>query len=280
MTAAVLLSMGSAVSFGFADFLGGIASRRAHVLPVTLISQAIGLVIVLAVIPFTPGQLSRPAIAWGMVAGVGGAIGLIAYFRALSIGAMGLTAPVASLTCAAIPVIVGLGLGERPAATAAAGIVLGIGATVLVSRPAADTATDPTTDGSKGLLMALVSGLLFGVFFVALDQAPGDSGLWPLVGARVLGLLLLTGLLALQRPPWPQNGIAGIATMSGLLDMAANVLFLLATRQGLLVLTAVVSGLYPVAVVVLAWLFLKERLGRTQQAGVGLALAAAALIAL
>lgn len=277
MTIAVALSMGSAISFGVADFLGGLASRRAHVLPVTVLSQAVGLLIVTAAIPFVPGHLSAAAITWGMVAGVGGAMGLIAYFRALSLGAMGLSAPLASLTGAALPVIVGLGLGERPGTTAAIGIVLGIGATVLVSRPTATA--EAGADNRRGLLTALAAGLLFGVFFVALDQTPRDSGLWPLIGARVMGLALLAGLVSARRPSWPRGRVVGIATVSGLLDMAANVLFLLATREGLLVLTAVITGLYPVGVVILAWLVLRERLARTQLAGVALALTATAFIA-
>lgn len=277
MTIAVALSMGSAISFGVADFLGGLASRRAHVLPVTVLSQAVGLLIVTAAIPVVPGHLSAAAITWGMVAGVGGAMGLIAYFRALSLGAMGLSAPLASLTGAALPVIVGLGLGERPGTTAAIGIVLGIGATVLVSRPTATA--EAGADNRRGLLTALAAGLLFGVFFVALDQTPRDSGLWPLIGARVMGLALLAGLVSARRPSWPRGRVVGIATVSGLLDMAANVLFLLATREGLLVLTAVITGLYPVGVVILAWLVLRERLARTQLAGVALALTATAFIA-
>ncbi len=287
---AMLLSLGSAATFGAADFLGGLASRRAPVLPVAMLSQAFGLLIILAVMPFMPGTLSTAAIGWGMVAGMAGATGLIAYFRALSTGSMGVTAPVAALVGAAVPVVVGIGLGERPAVTAAVGIVVGIAATVLVSRPAdsdmavtdapADLAvTDAPAENRRGLVLAASAGLLFGVFFVCLAQAPDTSGLWPLVGARSMGLALLGTAIAVQRPQRPDLGAVGIAGMSGLLDMTANVLFLLATRQGLLILTSVLTSLYPIAVVVLAWLVLKERLGRGQLVGIGLALGATALIA-
>lgn len=138
----------------------------------------------------------------------------------------------------------------------------------------------PAADQRRGLLVAAAAGVLFGVFFVALAVAPADSGLWPLVGARLAGITLLGAILLLQRPPLPGRDVIGLATSSGVLDMAANVLFLLAARQGLLVLTSVVTGLYPVGVVLLAWLVLRERLARSQVAGVGLALTATALIAI
>ncbi|HUG83587.1 MAG TPA: DMT family transporter [Euzebya sp.] len=279
MTAAVMLALGSAATFGAADFLGGLASRRADAVPVALLSQAIGFVLVLVAMPLVPGAFGLPALGWGMLAGLGGAGGLILYFRALGMGAMGITAPIASLVGAAVPVTVGLGLGERPALTAAFGIAVGVVATVLVSRRAGGQVDIAVAGQRRALFTAAAAGLLFGVFFVGLDQAPDQSGLWPLVGARLAGLALLVGCMAVQRPGLPDGRVVTLAAVSGTLDMTANVLFLLATREGLLVLTSVVTGLYPVGVVVLAWLVLRERLSGVQIAGVGMALAATALIA-
>lgn len=276
---AVLLSLGSAATFGAADFLGGLATRRSSTLPITVISQAVGLAVLAIGVLVLPGNASGAAIGWGMVAGIGGAGGLIAYFKALSMGAMGVSAPVASLVGAAVPVAFGLGLGERPGVLAAGGIVLGIIATGLVSRPADAAAVDLRAQRSA-LATAAVAGFLFGIFFVALDQAPDDSGLWPLIGARIAGLLMLGVLVAVRRPAWPGRPVLGLATVSGLLDMVANVLFLLATREGLLVLTSVITSLYPVGVVLLAAVVLRERLAPVQAGGVALALGATALIAL
>jgi drug/metabolite transporter (DMT)-like permease len=276
---ALLLSLGSALTFGAADFLGGLASRRADAVPVAATSQLVGLLVVAAAMPLLSGTASTAALAWGGIAGVGGSLGLITYFRALSIGVMGVTAPLASLVGAAIPVAVGIGVGERPALTAAVGVVLGVVATVLVSRTPAGEEEAARPGTRRGIALAVAAGLLFGLFFVALDRAPDDSGLWPLVGARAVGLVLLGGVLAARRPGVPDRRAAATAAVSGVLDMAANVLFLLATRQGLLTLTAVVTSLYPVGVVVLAWLVLRERLVRSQVAGMLLALVATALIA-
>ncbi len=276
---AILLSLGSAATFGAADFLGGLATRRSSTLPITVISQAVGLAVLALGVLVLPGEASPAAFGWGMLAGLCGAGGLIAYFRALSMGAMGVSAPVASLVGAAVPVMFGLGLGERPGALAAAGIVLGVVATALVSRPA-DVEPAAWAVQRRALLTAAVAGVLFGVFFVALDGAPDDSGLWPLIGARIAGLSMLGVLVAVRRPAWPGRQTLGLATVSGLLDMVANVLFLLATREGLLVLTSVITSLYPVGVVLLAAVVLRERLGRLQAGGVVLALAATTLIAL
>lgn len=271
---ALLLSLGSAASWGAADFLGGLASRRADPLPIALISQAVGFVVLSLAMIVLPGALTGEAVVWGALSGIAGAGGLVVYFRALSSGQMGAAAPLASLVGAIIPVGVGLGLGERPGQLAIVGVAVGVAATVLVSRSGEEVRTP-----RSGLVAAAVAGMLFGLFFVTLDQAPDDSGLWPLVAARVSGPLMLMAVIAVRRPKWPDRIDTRTALVSGVLDMTANVLFLLATRVGLLVLASVVSGLYPVAVVILAWLVLKERLARVQQVGVVMALAATALIA-
>lgn len=277
---AVLLALGAALSWGIGDFLGGLTSRRADELYVTVLSQLSGLVVLLAAFAWLPGTPSRAALVFGAAAGVGGAMGLAAYFRALAIGPMGVTAPLSALVGAAVPVTVGLVAGERPDPAAAFGIALGLLAVVLVSRPAGDdTVPHDPARLRRGMLWASVAGLGFGWFFVALDMTPADSGLWPLVAARPAGILALGVLLAQRRPARPGRVAAGVAAASGLLDMLANTLFLLAVRQGLLVLVSVLTSLYPVGVVVLARLVLRERLSRGQLTGIAFALGAAALIA-
>jgi uncharacterized membrane protein len=275
------------MTWGVSDFLGGLTSRRADELLVAALSQVAGVLVLALVLPLTTGVVSPEALLWGALAGLGGAGGLVAYFRALAIGPMGVTAPVAALVGAGVPVTAGLLLGERPGALAYLGIAVGLLATVLVTRQTADpdgpTASDlATADPTRlrrGVLWAALGGGLFGCFFVGLDMTPADSGLWPLLGARAGGLTLLVGLLALRRPALPARSVARVALGSGVLDMAANTLFLLAVREGLLVLVSVLTSLYPVGIVLLARGVLKERLGRTQWMGVGLALAASALIA-
>ena len=314
---AALLAIASATTFGFADFLGGLASRRAHALVVAALSQFAGLAVLAVVLPVAGVSATGPALWFGAAAGLAGAGGLIFYFRALAIGPMGVTAPLAAVVGAAIPIAVGVALGERPGPMAVVGIGLGVVAVALASRPApddhgldphdrpagavgalGDAGGDPaaalrvdvgldtadtgdTGDGLRaGLVAAVLAGAAFGVFFVALDAAPNDGGLWPLLGARITGIALLAGLLGRRRPAAPDARAVGIGLVSGLLDITANVLFLLATQTGMLVLVAVLTSLYPVGVVLLARTVLGERLARLQWVGVASAVGATILIAL
>ena len=286
---AALLALAAAATWGVADFLGGLTSRRADERTVAALSQFAGLAVLAVVVPLAGGSASVAALGWGALAGLGGAGGLVLYFRGLAIGPMGVTAPVSALTGAVVPVLAGLALGERPGPVAFLGIVVGVAATVLASRPAEeavlhpDQSTGAPADGSRlrrGIVAAALAGVLFGLFFVALDQTPPDSGLWPLLGARVSGVTMLAVLLLRRRPGRPDRRALVVSLGVGVLDMAANTLFLLAARIGLLVLVSVLTSLYPVVLVLLARLVLQERLGRWQQVGVVLALVAVVLIAL
>ncbi len=283
---AALLALASAATWSVGDFLGGLASTRAHSVMVTAISQIAGLLALALLIPLTGVSPQREALMWGLVAGIGGSGGLLFYFRALAIGPMGVTAPLAAVVGAAVPIVVGLSLGERPSALAFVGIALAIVATVLVSRTPANIDHAPHEAAAardrvrRGALAAAMAGLLFGLFFVAIDQAPDDGGLWPLVTARMSGLTMLSIVLLVLRPPRAAAPEVRLSLLAGLLDMAANALFLLASQQGLLTLTSVLASLYPVGVVLLARVVLKEQLLRTQWTGVVLALGASVLIAL
>ncbi|WP_157250919.1 DMT family transporter [Nonomuraea typhae] len=273
---AVILATVCAVVYGTADFCGGLATRRSRVFSVVALSQIAGLVLILALLPVLPGALDPRALWWGMAAGLAGATGLVLFYRALATGVMSVVAPTTAVTSAALPVVFGLAAGERPAPQALVGIVLALAAVMLVSR-------DRTTgkSGSAGsVLIALAAGAGFGGFFILLAQAPGGTGLWPLVGARLSSVTLVV-LLAIvtKRSLRPTAGSLPIIAAAGLLDMAANVLFLLAKQEGLLSLVAVLVSLYPASTLLLARYVLGERLRSLQVAGVACALGAVALIA-
>lgn len=274
---AVLLATAAALSFGASDFAGGLAARRAPVVGVTVISTAAGFLILLPALALFPGTSSVAAWEAGLVAGAAGISGLVLYLRGLAIGPMGVASPLAGVTGAALPVVVGLLAGDRPTTSATLGIVLGLLAVVLA------TGRDLTLAGTasvRGPLLALLGGVGFGVFFVGLDAAPADSGLWPLVAARVISLVLVAGLLVVRWRPFPADpGTWWLAVATGVLDMVANGLFLAATRAGLLSIAALLSSLYPVVVAALAAGLLRERLDPWQWSGVAAGVAAVALIA-
>lgn len=271
-----LLALGSALSFGISDFAGGLAARRASALTVTLLGQIAGLAVLVPAVALVGGTPSIAALGFGAAAGLFGSLGLVLYLRCMAIGPMGLISPTAALVGAGVPVAWGVILaGEVLQPDDVVGVVAGLVAVVLV---AYQPGTSLTSAASRGALMAAAAGGAFGLFLVLLDLTPTSSGLWPLIGARVAGASLLLMVLARRRRPWPEGTGRNLAVASGVTDQLANVLFLLATRTGLLSLASLLSSLYPVVVVVLARQVLRERLTRLQSAGVVLALTATALI--
>lgn len=282
---AVLLALTAAASWGTSDFLGGLAGRRTEddiTLSIAFLSQLLGLVGLTAIALLVGGDpLSRRDVLLSVVAGLGGALGVGLLYRGLRIGRMGVVAPVTGAGAAILPVIVGVVMGEVPGTLAWAGVVAALVAIVLVSREPGSTLVARAGFGPDGLLEAIGAGIGFGVIFVLLDQVSAGSGLLPLIPMKLAacGLLLAVGLIGRQRllPPrvalWPVLGV-------GVLDNLANVAYLLATRQGLLAIVAVVSSLYPVGTVLLARGVLHEHLHPSQLGGLALAGLGVGLIAI
>lgn len=274
---AAVFALASALSFGTADFLGGLIAKRASALTVTMLSQLAGLIVLAPALAMLAGAPTGAALTWGAVAGLGGGAGLVLYLRALAIGPMGVVAPLAAVVGAAVPVGVGVGLGERPGTLAIVGIAFGLVAVVLATSGAQETTTAAAT-GNAGVALSLLAGGAFGLFFVALDASPATSGAWPLLAARATSLALLGGLTASRRAAPPRGRDLGWVPLSGALDMLANLLFLVATRAGMLAVVAVLTSLYPVVVMLLARQVLAERLSAVRKGGLVLAVAGTALI--
>jgi uncharacterized membrane protein len=276
---AAIFALSAAVAYGVGDFLGGVAARRVPPTAVVLWSHVVGLVMMAAAAPLVGGDLSMQTLAIGAVAGLLGALGVTLFYQALAMGAMSVIAPIGALLSAAVPVVVGIGTGDRPSPAALAGIALALGAVVLISRESPHLATVPVRWQAVGL--AIAAGLGFGFFFVALDQAGDGVGIWPLVGARVasVGMFAVLGAARLTSAALPR-GVAGAAVGCGALDAGANVLYLLALSHGLLSVVSVLTALYPAGTVLLARYVLGEHLSPVQRAGLGVAVAAAVLIAL
>lgn len=269
---AVLLGLAVALAYGAADFLGGMASKRTALTSVLLTSQLVGLPVLAALLPLVGGSPTGQALLFGGLAGLGGALGVACLYRGLAIGRMAVVAPVTAVGAAVLPVGWGLARGERPSDVALAGVFLALVAVVLVSKPPSEAFTGLPV-GRTALLLAVVSGLGFGVVFILLAETGEGTGLWPLVATRVVSMSTLASWAALSRQPLrPDRGSGALPTMvgAGVLDMTANILYLVASRQGLLALVAVLSALYPAATVVLARVVLGERVGRVQLAGIGM----------
>ena len=290
----VALALAVAVFYGAADFCGGLAARRASALAVVVWSQATGLLVLLAALPLLPGAFSPSDLWVSAVCGVCGTFALSLLYRGLAIGVMGVVSPITAVLSAALPVAWGIARGERPAALALIGIAFALVAVVLVSaatpapaEPAAPSAGENPAPPKRrsgippGIPEALGAGVAFGIFFTALAQAHAGAGLYPLLGTRVLSLvLLLGGACALRRPLRVARPRLPTLALCGVLDMGANVLYVLAAHAGPLSIVAVLSSLYPAATVALAALVLRERLVRAQWAGVAVAFAGVLCISL
>jgi drug/metabolite transporter (DMT)-like permease len=271
---ALLLALGAGLSFGAADFVGGFAAKRTPAATVTFLSQVAGFTILLVALPFVGGDVSLRALGFGAAAGIAGSLGLVAYLKALAAGPMGLVAPITSVVGVGVPVVVGLAAGEHLSALATAGLVLGLVAIGVVAGGGGRN----REAGAHGPLLAIVGGLMVGTFLVLLDQTPDGSGLWPLVGARVASLTMLGTWAFATKATLPSRADLRPIALSGVLDMSANVLFLLAARAAPLTLASLLTSMSPVVIVLLARQVLAERLHKSQIAAVALSLVAIAAV--
>ncbi len=274
---AIFLALMAALAYGAADFMGGLASRRTAAVTVVVLSQIAGIAVLGIAWLFAPGRFYASDVAFGLAAGVAGAIAISALYAALTIGRMGVISPITAVVGATIPVIVGIVLGERPAPLELAGVACAFFAVAFVS---ANAETKRISLSEPGLMLALVSGVGIGALFVTLALGHPDAGLARVATARVTSIALLVAYAGVRRQSLrPAPGSLPMIFVAGALDMGANVLYVLSARYGMLAVVAVLTALYPGSTVFLARVFLNETLSRLQWIGVGFAAAGVALIA-
>lgn len=268
----------SAATWGAADFIGGLASKRTSPYRVLFLGELAGLIpfILLALLTFE----AIPPVSdmlWAAGASLLGLVGLVLLYRALAGGQMTIAAPVSALFAALIPVVFAFFTEGIPSTATLIGFVLAFAAVWLISQ----------TDGMNlrfslsDLRLPLVSGLFFGVYFIAIHKATLHAFFWPLAGARTVGVLAL-GLFALlsRQPALPPRNLWGIVILNGILDISGNGFYVLAARTGRLDVAAVLGALYPASTVLLAWVLLKEKISTIQAIGILFAFAAIILFTL
>jgi drug/metabolite transporter (DMT)-like permease len=270
-----LLSLAAAVSWGAGDFSGGFASRKANVYGVVLVAHAVGLVfnLVAALLLHDPWP-GTTSFLWGIAAGISGAVGLVSLYRALAVGTMGINAPVAAVVTAILPVaftFLTLGLPTR---LQLAGFALALVAIWLIAMPAGDLGRP------KGIGLAILAGIGFSGFLLFIKFAGFTAKFWPLVGARAASLAFMVIIISRIRMDFHALARHWRPMVScGIFDSIGNILFVYAATRGRLDIAAVLSSLYPASTLILARIFLKERLTRVQAMGILLALGSVALIA-
>jgi drug/metabolite transporter (DMT)-like permease len=273
----IVLALGASAGWGVADFMGGVLSRRHPLFAVIVISQLAGLVatssILIARGAAFPGiERIWPALGGGVLS----AVALASFYRALAVGSMSVVAPILS-TSAAVPVLVGIARGERPDPIQSVGLLLALGGVVLASREHSEGAHGPGF--RRGVVLALVAAAVVGVQLVAIADGATHDPYWTVWSFRAVGLAtVLLAALVLRRPLTVAPAAIPAIAATGILDVASNIAFAVATTLTLLSLSAVLSSLYPVITVALAQHRLSERLAPVQIAGVALALGGVACI--
>ena len=273
---ALICGLTSAASFGTADFCGGFATKRNSVFSVIVVSQLFGLAL-LVVLAVALGETVPSAgnMVLGGLAGIFGTIGLVALYRGLAIGRMGVVAPVSAVIAAVFPVIVGIFMEGMPSYLQMAGLTLGLCAIWYLAG-----GENGTSIHLRELSLPIIAGLAFGFFFIIIDQVSNTAILWPLVTARLVSIAMLSVFITIRRHRIkPVMNQLIIIASAGIFDAGGNILFALATRLGRLDISATLTSLYPAGTVFLAWIILKERLSLRQWFGVLAACVALILIA-
>lgn len=274
-----LFALGSALFYGTSDFVGGLASRRAHYVVVALLGQFAGLVVavVAALVAIAPSP-SAVDLWWGALSGVGTAAGMVFLFRGMSHGAMSVVVPTSAVTGIALSALVSVVLGDqRPSALAWTGIAIAVPALWWVSSGRQTDAGAHSGGAGDGLL----AGVGIAVQYLALAQASPASGFWPVATGRVgaLGVLIAALVVAGRQALRVSQGPLVLALASGALAAAALISYFLATQHQIVAVAVALASLYPVIPVLLGILVLHERLTRRQMAGLLAAGAATLLMA-
>ena len=271
----VVFGLASAASYGAGDFMGGFLTRRANAWKVLVISYVGALAFLIPFALLTSEPLpSATELGWGIAAGLSGTVAMAAYYRALARGKMSIAAPVTGVLTASVPVLFGIVTQGLPTPYQVVGFLLAMVGLWLISR------RERAIGGSRDLSLAVLAGLGFGGFLVLIAQAGTTAVFWPIITARITGFSIPL-LIAVTNRGRFRGGRGGLPLMflAGVLEVGGLAFFLLATHAGRLDIASVLSSLYPTATIILAYLLLKERMTRTQGAGILAALIAIMLIA-
>jgi drug/metabolite transporter (DMT)-like permease len=282
----ILYGLISSASWGAADFIGGLASKRAGSIRVLYLAEIAGFIPFL-ILALVTGETVPPAgdLLWGAFASLIGLTGLVFLYRALAEGRMTIAAPVSGLLAAVIPVIFGFFALGAASTTTMIGFGLAFPAIWLISRTDSTeprvSLPDASTPFSASLRLPLLSGFFFGFYFIAIHQATLRAFFWPLTAARFAGFLAM-GLFALftRQPAMPPRETWTLCILNGVIDIAGNGFYVLSAQAGRMDVAAVLGALYPASTVLLAWIFLKERISLVQTLGIVCAFVAIVLFTL
>ncbi len=276
------LALVAAIVWGTSDFCGGIVTRRTTPAVVLMIAHGLGLLALLAAIAIHPsGWPTRHTMVFGLIAGLAGGVGLLALYRGLSLGSMGLVAALSGVLAAAVPVLVSFFSESRPSTLKLAGFAVA-GVAIWLIAYSSGTSAHP-----HGLGLGVLAGICFGFLLVFLHVAGRDSVLWAMTFSRVgsvscavtLGIVTAKSLRTkAEGKVFRWSAILPLAAAAGILDTTGNLLYTASSLTGRLDVAAVLSSLYPAGTILLAVWLLRERATRSQTVGMILAIVAVAMI--
>lgn len=277
----ILFGLGSALSWGAGDFTGGLASRRSGAYRTVFYGEVIGIVVLIIAVIIV-GESLPDLRVWliSMLAGLLGSIGLLLLYHSMTLGLMSIAAPVSALLAAALPVVAGIFMEGLPEFLTFVGFVFALLAVWMVSQSGSGVKNTLRGAHLSNLKLPLLAGIGFGSYFILMHEATKTGAVvWPMVASRFGGILLIVVYMFIARVPWKVELAAlPMIALNGVLDICGNVFFILAGQTGRLDVAAVISSLFPGSTVLLAWIFLKERLTRNQWIGILSALTAIVLM--
>lgn len=282
----ILFGLLTAFSYGYADFVGAIAAKKVRALTVTTVAFSFGLILAILFSLFAGASYNESVVVYGILAGICSAAAISFLYAALALGPISIVSPFTAVLSAIVPVIVDIASGQALGELSLLAIVLILIAVVLVAFVPGQDVRLPTL---RATIYSIGAGLGFAGTFVFIDAAPSDSGLGVLVVMRVIGITILFALLAIllfsgKSKVLIEKEVFALSTiwlvlLAGFGDVTGNLFFIIATREGALAIAAVLTSLYPVGTILLAKIFLKERIAISQNIGIVLAVGACALLA-
>ncbi len=269
----IALALSASLTWGFADFFGPLKGRTLGVLRVLVYVQLGGLAAIAMIVAIRGKGPADPAALFAIPAAISGTLGFYAYYRGMAVGAMSIVAPIAGIS-AAVPVVVGILSGDRLSLWQWLGIAAALGGVFLASREAGRGGRV-----AAGVGLALLAAIGFGCYFPPMHAAGHADFWWASLIFRMTSTSVILAAVAIRRPSLAVAPIqVPVLALIGIGDMLGNMLFAAASSSGLVSITSVLASLYPIVTVLLARLVLKERVARSQEAGIALTLAGVALI--
>jgi drug/metabolite transporter (DMT)-like permease len=270
---AAALALAAAASWGVGDFFGGLKSRSLDPVAILIVAQPIGLTLLAIWVAVRGEGPPGSSVLWACLASVLGTTGLIAFYRGMAAGALSIVAPIAGAG-AAIPVIWGLARGDHPSSFQELGFVAALAGVVLASferRPQAARL-------AAGAGWAAIAMLAFGGYYIPMHAASHGDFLWAAFLFRLTSTTLIACAWLVLRPRRARRADLPVLASIGILDTGGNVFFAAASAKGLVSVVSVLASLYPVITVLLARAVLHERVHRSQELGIALALVGIVLV--